>query len=64
MKIQKWKHPTIKCHIFGVLQGFAEIADGLVTICSLGFYASDFEMSVTVYRTKSYFKDMKKCAKK
>lgn len=60
MRIQRWKHPTVKCHALGILQGFAEIADGLITICSLGFYASNFEMSVASYRTKSYLNDMKK----
>lgn len=60
MRIQRWKHPTVKCHALGILQGFAEIADGLITICSLGFYASNLEMSVAAYRTKSHPNDRKK----
>lgn len=60
MIIQRWKHPTIKCHALGILQGFAEITDGLITICSLGFYASNFEMSIAAYRTKTHLNDMKK----
>lgn len=60
MRIQRWKHPTVKYHALGILQGFAEIADGLITICSLGFYASNFEMSVAAYRAKSHLNDMKK----
>lgn len=56
--IYRRKHPTIKCHILGILQGFAEIADGLVTICSLGFYGSGFETKVAFYRSKSYFQEM------
>ena len=55
-----WKHPTKLCHLLGIVQGFAEILDGLITICSLGFLASGFELKVAGYRSKSYFEQLKK----
>ena len=57
--IQRWKHPTIASHLIGVLQGFAEIADGLVTVGSLGFYMSGFEMRVASYRTLKHMRSLK-----
>ena len=53
--IYRWKHPTWKCHVIGFMQGFAELADGLVTLCSLGFYGSGFEMAVASYRAKQFY---------
>ena len=50
--IYRWKHPDWKSHIAGLMQGFAEVADGLVTLGSLGFYASSFEMSIARYRAR------------
>jgi hypothetical protein len=52
--IYRWKHPTLKCHAIGFIQGFAELADGLVTVCSLGFYGSGFEMLIARYRAKQF----------
>ena len=53
--ISRWKHPTIEAHLLGIVQGFGEIADGVVTICSLGFLMSGFEMAVARFRSKRYF---------
>lgn len=60
MKIYRWKHQNLKQHLLGFLQGFAEIADGLVTLLSLGFYASNFEMTLSRYRCYSSIQDRKK----
>ena len=60
--IYKWKHPHWKCHVIGFVQGFAELADGLVTVCSLGFYASGFEMAVASYRAKQFHQRQRRIA--
>lgn len=52
--IYRWKHPNLACHALGFIQGFAELADGLVTVCSLGFYGSGFEMAAARYRAKRF----------
>lgn len=57
--IYRWRHPTPKGHAYGLLQGFAEIADGVVTLLSLGFYASSFEMAVSRARAKAFFRARK-----
>jgi hypothetical protein len=58
--IYRWKHPNLRSHFLGFIQGFAELADSLVTLCSFGFYASGFEMKVASYRAKQYFISQKK----
>lgn len=60
MKIERWKHHTKKLHFLAFIQGFGELADGCVTILSLGFYMSNFEMSVARYRTKVHIEDLKR----
>lgn len=52
--IYRWRHATWKCHVLGVIHGFAELADGLVTVCSLGLYGSGFEMTIAKYRAKRF----------
>jgi len=37
--IYRWRHPTRASHLLGIAQGFAELADGLITLCTLGFFA-------------------------
>ena len=59
MRPKRWKHPDAKSHLMGILQGFAEILDGVVTVGSLGFYASGFEMQVARMRTEGFFKRTK-----
>ena len=49
-RIGRWKHPYWQTHALGILQGVAEIADGLVTLLSLGFLSSNFEMEVASFR--------------
>jgi hypothetical protein len=58
--IYRWRHPTRASHLLGIAQGFAELADGLITLCTLGFFASCFEMRVASYRSKQYFSTAKK----
>ena len=50
--IQRWRHPTLTAHLLGILQGFAELADGLVTLGSLGFLCSSFELQVARHRAR------------
>jgi hypothetical protein len=57
--IYRWKHPNTTAHLLGILQGFCEIADGLITICSLGFFSSGFEMCVARLRAKTYLQQQK-----
>lgn len=59
IRILRWQHPSVETHLLGVLQGFAELADGLVTVLSLGFLMSNFEMSVAFYRGKYHLNRIK-----
>lgn len=52
MKIIRWKHPNATDHLVGLLQGFGELADGMVTVLSLAFLMSDFELSVASWRAR------------
>ena len=63
-RIQRWKHPTIESHLLGILQGIAEITDGLVTVCSLGFMCSNFELTVSAFRAKRLINHLKKQQRK
>lgn len=60
IRVERWKHPDWKSHLLGILQGWAEIADGLVTLLSFGFLMSNFEMQVASFRTKIYFETLKR----
>lgn len=53
MSIKRWEHPNVKMQLLGILIGFAEILDGLVTVLSLGFFASNFEMTLVKVRAMS-----------
>ena len=55
MKIYRWKHPSLVCHLWGVLQGFGELGDGLVTVLTLAFFSSNLELLVARRRAKHYF---------
>ena len=59
-RIQHWKHPTVESRLLGILQGIAEITDGLVTVCSLAFMSSNFELTVSALRAKRLIARMKK----
>ena len=50
--IQRCRHPTLSAHLLGILLGFAELADGLVTISSLGFLCSSFGLQVARHRAR------------
>ena len=63
-RIQRWKHPTIESHLLGMLQGIAEITDGLVTVCSLAFMSSNFELTVSALRAKRLINHLKKQQRK
>lgn len=60
LHIYRWKHSTIESHLLGVLQGIAEITDGLVTVCSLGFLCSNFDLTVSAFRAKRLCNHLKK----
>lgn len=60
MRVHRWQHPTAKAHLAGWLQGFGELADGIVTVFSLGFYASNFEVTVSGWRVRVMLEDIKK----
>lgn len=55
--IARWKHPTTKSHLLGVLQGFALVVDGLLTVLTLGSCTSFFGLRVAIYRTKQLEKN-------
>ena len=63
-RIQRWKHPTVESHLLGILQGIAEISDGLVTVCSLAFLCSNFELAVSAFRAKRLINHLKKQQRK
>jgi hypothetical protein len=50
--IQRWEHGNAKEHILAMLVGAADVADGLVTLLSLGNLSSDFEMRAIVFRAE------------
>ena len=58
--ISRWKHKSPTHQLLGWLQGFAELVDGIVTLCSLGFYSSTFEISYSMWRSKWQIKQLKK----
>jgi hypothetical protein len=60
MLISRWKHPTLKSHLLGIVQGFSTLADGIVTVCSLGFFYSDFEMRLACFIAHSTMQGRKK----
>lgn len=59
MNIYRWKHANYKQHLLGLVQGFAELLDGIITIISLGFFASNFEMTIAKYRALYFIKGLK-----
>ena len=63
LRIHKWQHLSWQEHCLGVLQGVAEIADGVVTLGSLGFYLSNFENSVSYLRAGYSIKRAKRKAR-
>jgi hypothetical protein len=60
MRIYRWKHLNWQMHLLGILQGFAELADGIVTVGSLGFFGSRFELDASCYRARKSFDIAKK----
>lgn len=62
--IRRWHHPSHGAHILGIVQGLAEIADGIVTLLSLGFFSSSFELTVSYNRAKYLIKSYKEKKKK
>lgn len=60
MKIFKTEFEIVSCKILDnkvitrveyLLQGIGELLDGIVTICSLGFLFSNFEIEICKWRT-------------
>lgn len=60
MRVQRWKHKNLTQQLLGVVQGLAEVLDGLVTVLSLGFLASNFAMNAAVLRVKRQYKGTQK----
>ena len=60
MMIGRWKHSSFKQQLWGVLQGIAEIIDGLVVVLSLGFYASWLSNQVVYARALDEILERKK----
>jgi hypothetical protein len=54
--ISRWKHANKTQHLLGWLQGFGELADGIVTVLSFGFFISRFEMTLCCWRAKLHIK--------
>ncbi len=57
MEIRVWKHQSLKLRLWGVLCGFAGIADGLVTVFSAASLASNFEIRAASHRAKLFAKE-------
>jgi len=53
--LQRSRHACIEQHLLVWLQGFAGVVDGLVTVFTLGFFVSQFELTLCCWRTKLYF---------
>lgn len=60
IRISRWVHPSWRTHALGLLQGFGELLDGIVSIGSLGFFMSNIELTIASYRTKIHLDEMKK----
>lgn len=60
IRIIRWKHPSWRTHAWGLLQGIGELLDGIVSICSLGFFMSNFELTIAFYRTQIQIDELKK----
>lgn len=54
----------MESHLWGIVQGFAEIADGIVTLSTLGFFGSGFEMAVARKRSYRHIQFLKRRAEK
>lgn len=48
--IYRWKHAEWQAQVFGIIHGFAEIVDGIVTVSTLGFYCSSLASSIAYWR--------------
>ena len=59
-KIVRWGHANFEQHLLGIVQGFGELLDGLVTVLSLGFLCSNFEGTVSWFRAKRYIVYLKR----
>lgn len=60
LRIVRWGHSNFEQHLLGILQGFGELLDGVVTVVSLGFFCSNFEGVVSWFRAKRYIAFLKK----
>lgn len=56
----KSSNQSVKQRWYAVLQGLAGAFDGLVSIVSLGYIGSNFEMYFAAKKAFSYFKELKK----
>jgi hypothetical protein len=59
MYLNRWHHPDLEAQFFGWLQGFAELLDALITLCSFGFVCSSFELRYCAWRTLRQIKQQR-----
>lgn len=50
IRVGRWRHPDLRAHVDGWLQGWCEIVDGLTTVLSLGFLISNLEITQSFRR--------------
>ena len=48
MMFRQFKHCCLRVHLLGIVQGLAQVIDGIVIVLSLGFLSSGF----TTYMAK------------
>lgn len=54
MRVGRFNRPTARTRFVGWLGGFAGLADGLVTVLSLGYLKSNFEFQIVAYNSISH----------
>lgn len=60
LPIYRWPHAHWQLRLLGVVQGFADMLDGLIVVGTLGFFAGGFGIQTAVYRAKHYYTLAKK----
>jgi len=60
MIIKRWTHGHWHLHVLAILQMFAKLLDALVTLASIGFLMSGFELRISRFRAKHSFTLAKK----
>ena len=50
MMFRQFKHCCLRAHLLGIVQGLAQVIDGIVIVLSLGFLSSGFATSMAKIR--------------